>query len=608
MRAILALLTLILAVGPAFAEDLEPRHGIAMHGELKYAENFKRFDYANPDAPKGGAVKLAAIGGFDSFNGFIIKGEAADGIGMIYDTLMLDSADEAFSQYGLLAESVEMPEDRSWVAFNLRKQARWHDGKPVTAEDVVFTFKTLLAKGRPFYRFYYGSVEKAEATSARRVKFTFKSGENRELPLILGQLAVLPKHYWKDRDFDKTTLEAPLGSGPYKVEKFEANRTVTYNRVKDYWGKDLAVNRGRDNFDVIEYDYYRDATVALEAFKAGEFDFRNENISKNWATSYDIPAVREGLIQKLEVKHGMPAGMQGFAYNTRRDLFKDARVRQALAYAFDFTWSNKNLFYGQYVRTRSYFDNSEMAAEGLPAGDELAVLEPYRGRIPEEVFTKVYTPPETDGTGRIRSNLRQADNLLKQAGWVIKDGQRVNAETGQTLEFETMLASPSFERVVLPFAKNLERLGVKMRVRTVDTAQYIKRLETYDFDMVVFSWGQSLSPGNEQRNFWTSEAASRPGSRNVIGIADSVVDELVEKLIASEDRKSLVTHSKALDRVLQWGHYVIPHWHLDYQRIAHWDKFGIPKTTPIRGAQFATWWVDPGKAGSLEDRKKRLGE
>lgn len=608
MRLLSAIFGLILAASSVAAGDVIPRHGIAMHGEVKYPPDFTHFAYVNPNAPQGGGVKMAAIGGFDSFNGFIIKGEAADGLNMIYDSLMVDSADEAFSQYGLLAETVEMPDDRSWVAFNLRPEARWHDGRPVTAEDVVFTFNVLIDKGQPSFRFYYAGVEKVEATSDRRVKFTFKAGDNRELPLILGQLEILPKHYWQGRDFDKTTLDPPLGSGPYKIESFEANRTVIYKRVADYWGKDLAVNRGQNNFDAYEYDYYRDDTVALEAFKAGEFDMRLENISKNWAVSYDIPAVREGLIRKLEVKHKMPAGLQGFAYNIRRDLFKDARVRRALAYAFDFAWSNKNLFYGQYVRTRSYFDNSEMAATGLPAAGELAILEPYRGRAPAEVFTKEYQPPATDGSGTIRANLSIADGLLKEAGWVIKDGRRVHAETGKPFEFETLLANPSFERVVLPFAKNLERLGVKMRVRTVDSSQYIKRLETFDFDMMVFSWGQSLSPGNEQRNYWTAAAAARPGSRNVVGINDPVVDELVEKLIASPDRESLINHSKALDRVLQWGHYVIPHWHLDYQRIALWDKFGMPEATPLRGAQINAWWIDADKNNSLAARRKRLGE
>ncbi len=603
LTALAALLALWALPAGAADADAAPRHAIAMHGQPKYPPGFEHFDYVNPEAPKGGVVKLSSIGGFDSFNPFIIKGEPATAVGLIYDTLMVSSADEAFSQYGLLAESVEMPEDRSWVAFTLRPEARWHDGKPVTAADVVFTFEALLAKGRPFYRFYYASVETIEATSERRVKFTFKAGQNRELPLILGQLAVLPKHYWESRDFSKTTLEPPLGSGPYRIERFEPNRTVVYRRLPDYWGRDVPAVRGLYNFDIIQYDYYRDATVALEAFKAGEFDYRDENTSKLWATAYDIPAVERGDIRMLEIKHQLPAGMQGYVFNTRREMFKDPRVRRALAYGFDFPWTNEHLFYGQYVRTRSYFSNSEMAATGLPSAAELAILEPYRGRLPEEVFTEEYAPPTTDGSGRIRDNLRQGDRLLKEAGWVIRDGRRVHQDSGQVMDFEVLLVSPAFERITLPLAKNLERLGVGMRVRTVDSSQYIKRLETYDFDMIVNSWGQSLSPGNEQRGFWTTAAAERPGGRNYAGITDPVVDELVEKLIAARDRESLVAHSKALDRVLQWGHYVIPHWHLDYQRIAIWNKFGFPQTTPLRGLQFFTLWIDETLAASFEERR-----
>lgn len=605
-RLLFSLLMLSFLALSVTAVSAEPRHGIAMHGELKYGADFKHFDYVNPDAPKGGNVKLATTGSFDSFNGFIIKGEAAEGIGSLYDTLLISSADEAFSEYGLLAETVETPEDRSWVKFTLRKQARWHDGQPITAEDVIWTFKTLMEKGQPFYRFYYSSVEKAEKIDDRTVKFIFKPGENRELPLIMGQLTVLPKHYWQDRDFTRTTLEPPLGSGPYKIEDFEAGRFVKYRRVDDYWGKNLPVNVGQDNFDTIRYDYYRDATVLVEAFKAGEFDFRMENTSKVWATGYDFPALDKGLVIKEEIKHNRGTGMQGFIYNIRRDMFKDPRVRQALATAFDFEWSNKNLFYGQYKRSRSYFENSELAATGLPGPDELALLEPYRDRIPDDVFTKEYNPPKTEGDGRIRANLRDGDRLLKEAGWIIKDKKRVNAETGQVLEFEILLVSPAFERISLPFAKNLERLGVKANVRTVDSAQYLRRLETFDFDIITFPFGQSLSPGNEQRGYWGSEAARQNGSRNFIGIENPVIDELVEKLIAAPDRKSLITRTKALDRVLQWGHYLIPHWHLDYDRLVYWNKFQHPKITPLQGTQFNTWWINPVTAETTEKAKQQF--
>ena len=605
-RIVTVLLSVPLLLVGTFTVLAQPQHGLAMHGEPKYAPDFKHFNYVNPDAPKGGDVKLASTGSFDSFNHAIIKGEAAAGIGGIYDALLTSSADEAFTEYGLLAESVETPEDRSWVQFVLRKEARWHDGQPVTADDVIWTFNTLVEKGQPFYRYYYASVEKAEKIDARTVRFTFKPGENRELPLIMGQLAVLPKHYWQGRDFTKTTLEPPLGSGPYKVDSFEAGRFVKYQRVADYWGRDLPVNVGMNNFDTLRYDYYRDATVQVEAFKAGEFDYRAENSSKNWATSYDFPALDKGLVKKEEIKHNRAAGMQGFVFNTRREMFSDPKVRQALAYAFDFEWSNRNLFYGQYKRSRSYFDNSELAATGLPGPDELEILEPYRDRVPADVFAKEYQPPKTKGNGRIRANLKIGDALLKQAGWIIKDKKRVNRETGEALEFEVLLVSPLFERITLPVAKNLERLGVKVRVRTVDSAQYRTRLETFDYDVITFAYGQSLSPGNEQRGFWGSDAASRNGSRNFIGVNDPVVDELIEKLIAAPDRESLITRTRALDRVLQWGHYVIPHWHLDYDRLVYWDKFQRPAITPLQGAQFDAWWINPDNAKKTEKAKQGL--
>jgi len=608
MRLTAAFIAALAIAVPAATGAAEPTHGpgIAMHGQPRYGADFRHFDYVNPDAPKGGNVRLSAIGGFDSLNPFIVKGEAADGLGLTYDTLTVQSSDEAFTEYGLLAETIETPADRSWVQFTLRREARWHDGKPITADDLLFSFGMLREKGSPLYRFYYASVEKAEKVDERTVRFVFKPGDNRELPLILGQLAVFPKHYWEGREFDKTTLEPPLGSGPYRIKSFEPGRRIVYERVADYWGKDLAVNRGRHNFDVISYDYYRDSTVELEAFKAGEFDFRLESSAKNWATAYQIPALRDGLLIKAEIHHNRPAGMQGFVYNTRRGQFADPRVRAALAYAFDFEWSNKNLFYGQYKRTRSYFDNSELGATGLPSPEELKVLEPFRGKVPEEVFTKEYNPPATDGTGRIRDNLREGDRLFKEAGWIVKDGQRVNAKTGRPFEFVITLVQPDFERIALPFANTLERLGVKARVRVVDSAQYLRLLETFDYDVIVFGFGQSTSPGNEQRYYWGSEAADQPGSRNFAGIKDPSIDALVEQLIAAPDRESLITYTRALDRLLQWGFYVIPHFHLDYDRIAYWAVFGRPEVTPAQGAQFDTWWIDPAKAKALEARKSSL--
>ncbi len=595
-----ATLTIGLYATMSGAPVLADSHGIAMHGDLKYPEGFSHFEYVNPDAPKGGKVRLSAIGSFDSLNPFIVKGVSAAGVGYIYETLLMHAADEAFSEYGLLAQSVKMPEDRSWVEFTLRPEARWHDGMPVTADDVIWSFETLLEKGQPFYRFYYGSVEKVEKTGERSVKFSFSPGENRELPLIIGELSVLPKHYWQDRDFNKTSMAPPLGSGPYRISAVDAGRSITIERVKDYWGKDLAVNKGQYNFDTIRYDYYRDSTVVLEAFKAGEFDYRNENSSKAWATEYDVPAVASGRLIKAEITHQRSSGMQGFIFNTRRDLFKDRHVRQALAYAFDFEWSNKNLFYGQYRRTRSYFDNSELAATGLPSAEELALLEPYRGRIPDEVFTTEYIPPTNDGSGNIRKNLRTASKLLRDAGWTVQDGKRIHTETGQELTFEVLLISPLFERIVLPFAKNLEKLGVKINVRTIDTAQYTRRLDTHDFDMIVSGFGQSLSPGNEQRSFWGSQAADLEGGRNYIGIKDPAIDELIEKIISASDRKGLITATRALDRVLQWGAWVIPHWHSSNDRLAFWNKFGRPDITPVQGNQFTAWWIDAEKEAALK--------
>lgn len=587
------------ATTSAIAEEPAWSHGLAMHGGLKYGPDFKHFDYVNPNAPKGGDIRLGAIGTFDSLNSFIVKGSGAAGTGLIYDSLMSNAADEAFTEYGVLAEAVRTPKDRSWVEFRLRENARWHDGKPVTPYDVIWTFETLLKEGRPFYRFYYGSVISAVKTGDRTVRFNFKPGENRELPLIMGQLTVLPKHYWETREFNKTTLEPPLGSGPYRIAKVDAGRSITLERVKDYWGADIPTQKGMNNFDTIHYDYYRDTTVALEAFKAGRFDYRSENASKLWATAYESPQVKAGKIIKEEIAHNRSAGMQGFVFNTRRDMFKDKNVRKALAYAFDFEWSNKALFYGQYVRTRSFFDNSELAATGLPSAKELKILEPLRGRIPDEVFTTEYNPPSTEGKNGLRRNLRTASKLLTDAGWVIKGKQRVNAETGEPFEFEVLLRSPLFERIVLPFAQNLEKLGIEARVRTVDPSQYRRRLDTYDYDVIVGGAGQSLSPGNEQRAFWGSEAADQEGGRNTIGIKDPAIDELIETLIAAPDRQSLITATRALDRVLQWGHYVIPQWHIPYDRVAYWNIFDRPDITPDSGNQLMAWWVVPEKAEAV---------
>ena len=598
-------LTVSLFAAIAAADGNRVGHGIAMYDDLKYGPDFTHFDYVDPKAPKGGEMKHAAIGTFDSFNPFIIKGNPDMASALIYDTLLTPSADEPFSEYGLLAETVETPPDRSWVAFTLRPQARWHDGQPLTVDDVIWSFETLRAKGQPFFRAYYASVEKVEQTGERTVKFTFKPGQNRELPLIMGQLVVLPKHYWAGRDFEATTLDPPLGSGPYAIDKFEAGRWSTYRRVADYWGKDLPVNVGRHNIDVQRYDYYRDDTVALEALKGGEYDIRFEMSAKAWATGYDVPAVRNGLLKKEEIKNDRPAGMQSYAFNLRRPLFQDRRVREALGYGFDFEWSNRTLFYGQYTRTRSYFANSELASSGLPQGQDLAVLEPYRGKVPDDVFNKEFQPPATDGSGNIRDNLRKASELLKAAGWDIdpKTKMLANTSTHQPLEFEILLVEPLFERITLPFAKNLERLGITARVRTVDASQYKKRNDDFDFDVIVNNWPESESPGNEQREYWTSAFADQPGSANLLGLKDPVVDALVDQLIASPDRASLVARTHALDRVLLWGFYVVPQWYLSNDRVAYWDKFGRPAITPAQGVQVDTWWMDPAKVAALQQKK-----
>lgn len=578
-------------------------HGMAMHGDLKYGPDARHFEYVNPDAPKGGEIRLSALGTFDNFNGFIIRGNAAAGLGLLYMPLSIQSDDEPFSEYGQLAERIETPEDRSWVAFTLRKEARWSDGKPITADDVIFTLDILREKGLPFFRSYYGSVDKAEKVSEHEVKFTFKGETNLELPLIIGQMPVLPRHYWEGKEFDRTTLEQPVSSGPYRIRNFEPGRFIVYERVKDWWAQDLWTNRGRFNFDEIRFDYFRDSTVALEAFKSGQTDLRRENIARNWATAYDIPAVQRGDIKKEEIKHEIPQGMQAFVMNLRRSQFQDRRVRLALVQMFDFEWMNKTLFFDSYVRTKSYFSNSELASSGLPSPEELKILEPLRGKIPDEVFTTEFTLPVTDGSGNNRTGQREALRLFKEAGWEVKGGRLVNAQN-QPFAFEILLSDPSFERIALPYKQALERIGINASVRTVDTAQFQRRTDTFDFDMVVGGAGQSLSPGNEQREFWGSEAAKEEGSRNLSGIADPAIDQLVELVISAPDRESLITRTRALDRVLLWHWYMIPQWHLSAFRIAYWDVFGRPAINPKYDLPFVdTWWIDPDKQAAMRGKR-----
>ena len=603
MRRVPATIVVALLLGFTGAARGAATHGVSLFGDLKYGPDFEHFDYVNPDAPKDGTMRRSAIGTFDTLNPFVIKGIPASGVGEVFDTLAVRSEDEPSSIYGLVAENIELAPDKLSVLYTLRKEARFHDGSPMTPDDVVWTFEMLRAKGQPHYRSYYGDVTKVEKEGERGIRFYFKSAENRELPQILGEMPVLSKAYWAGRDFEKTTLDPPLGSGPYKIESLDPGRSITYRRVADYWAADLPVNKGRYNVDVIRYDYYRDTTIALEAFKAGQYDVRSEISSKNWATGYDSPALRAGLIKKEEIPNELPSGMQGFGYNLRRPLFQDPRVREALAYAFDFEWSNKELFYGAYTRTRSYFDNSELAATGVPQGEELKILEKFRGRIPDAVFTTEYDPPKYDGSGNIRDGLRAALKLLKEAGWTFKGEKLVNDETGQPFEFEILLVQPEFERIVLPFKKNLERMGINARVRTIDPAQYQKRMETFDYDMTVVGFGESLSPGNEQREFWGSQAADEQGSSNLLGIKNTLIDELIEELIRAPDRPSLVAHTRALDRVLQYGYYVIPNYHLSAFRVAYWDKFRRPAISPKYAVGLDTWWIDPGAEQSVEAKK-----
>ena len=597
----LALFLLFLSF-PVLADyQATPAKGVAMHGTPRYGWNFKNFDYVNPDAPKGGTLKMSAFGSFDTFNPYVIKGVAAAGTGLLFDTLMVESADEPFSEYGLIAETIEMPKDRSWVAFNINKKARFSDGTPVTAQDIVFSFNLLKTKGLPMFRYYYGNVASVEADKTLRVLFKFKEGDNRELPLILGQMPVLSEKYWKDKDFTATTLDKIVGSGPYKIAGFEAGRYVIYERDPDYWAKDLPAVKGFYNFDKIRYDYYRDATVAVEAFKSAAFDVRVENEAKKWVSAYNGFSEKDGLIKK-SFAHSLPSGMQGFVFNTRRPVFADRNVRKALGMVFDFEWSNKNLFYGLYKRTKSYFDNSEMAAQGLPKGDELKLLENYKDQLPPEVFKEKFAPEQTKGDGNIRPQLEKAFALLEEAGWTIQNNVLKN-DQGEPFRFEILIDSASsgaWERIVLPYVRNLKRLGITATLRAVDSTQYKNRVDSYDYDMIVHVWGQSTSPGNEQRYFWGSAAADVNGSQNYAGIKNPVVDELIEKIVEAPDRAKLVAAVRALDRVLLWEYYVVPHWYVPATRLVFWNKFGMLDVPVMKGVQMMTWWVDPEKEKALQ--------
>lgn len=598
-----ALFGALLVALPALAQTAQ--NGLALHGEPHYGTTFTHFDYVNPDAPKGGDLHLSATGTYDTLNPFTLKGVAAEGVGFMFETLMVRSLDEPFSQYGWVAESVTVAPDRTWVSYKLRPQAHFQDGAPITPEDVIFSFEVLRDKGHPSFRSYYKDVVKAEKTGAHEVKFTFRDATNTELPMIVGELPILSKKSWEGKDFAATTLDPVIGSGPYKIERMTQGRDMTLVRDKNWWAADLPVNKGRYNFDHITYDYYRDATVALEAFFAGRYDYRFENIAKNWALNYNTPAVQQGLIQKQTIQNELPSGMQAFIFNMRRPMFQDRRVREALGYAFDFEWSNKNFAYGAYSRTSSYFENSELAAKGLPSPAELKLLEPYRGKVPDDVFTKAFTLPKTDGSGDARDNLRKAADLLRDAGWVLKNGVLTDAQ-GHPFKFEIIENQPIFDRWVQPYITNLKRLGIEATLRVADTSQFQNRMDNFDYDMTISVFGQSLSPGNEQFDMWGSSKAEAKGSRNLIGVHDPVVDALLEKLVHASSREDLVTVSRALDRVLLWQYYVVPHWYIGTYRIAYWDKFGEPKIAPKYGlAVTDSWWIDPSKVGKIDSAQNR---
>jgi microcin C transport system substrate-binding protein len=588
------------------------RHGVSLFGELKYPADFKHFDYVNPDAPKGGSVRMIGLGTFDNFNEVVagLKGSLAAFAGVVSDSLMVPVLDEVETSYGLLAEAVSYPADFASATFRLRAGARHHDGRPVTVEDVIFSMEAFK-KYSPGHAAYYRHVAKMEQTGEREVAFILDAPGNREMPLIIGQLNVLAKHWWegtdpsgKKRDVGATTLEPPLGNGAYRVKDFVAGRTVAYERVKDYWAKDLGVSIGRDNFDELRFEYFRDGTVALEAFKADQIDWRTENIAKNWATAYDFPAVRDKRVLLEEFPLRSRGIMQAFAFNTRREKFKDPRLRLAFNYAYDFEEMNKQIFFGQYKRITSYFEGTELACSGLPAGQELDILEKVRDKIPPEVFTKPYTNPVGGSRENIRSNLREAVRLLKEAGYEVRNQKLVDARTGEPLSIEMLSEDPSVERVILFYKPSLERLGITVNVRTVDPAQYENRLRNWDFDIIVAVWPESLSPGNEQRDYWGSQAADTLGSRNYIGIKNPTVDALIDRVIFAKDRAELVAATRALDRVLLWNHYVVPQYSTDQTRTARWDRFGHPGVLPkyAEPAFPTVWWWDAEKAARIGTR------
>ncbi len=594
------------AAGPAW------RHGVSAFGELKYPSGFKQFDYVKASAPKGGAARQIAIGTFDNFNTVVagIKGALVLGIELNYDTLLVPALDEVSSDYGLLAESVSYPDNFSSASYRLRAEAKWHDGTPVTPDDVVFSFdafKKFSAQAAANFQ----HVVKAEKTGDREVSFMFDAPGSRGLPQIVGQLIILPKAWWegtdkdgKKRDIGSTTLEPPLGSGPYRIKEFAPGRSIAYERVKDYWGSAVNVNIGRDNFEELRFEYFRDTTIALEAFKADSVDWRLENSAKNWATGYDFPAVTDKRVILEEFPINNVGVMQAFAFNIRREKFQDPRVRLAFNYAFDFEEMNKQIFFGQYKRIASYFQGTDLAATGLPSGRELELLDTVRGQIPADVFTKPYSNPVSGTPAAVRDNLREAVRLLKESGYDMRDQQFVNRKSGEPFTVEFLGNNPVFERVFLFYKPSLERLGITVSVRTVDEAQYENRLRSWDFDIITFAWPETQLPGNELRDYFGSQAADQSGSDNMIGIKNPAVDAMTEHVVFAKTYEDLVAAAKALDRVLLWNHYVVPQWSYNKVRTARWDRFSHHNPLPKYGMSAfpSLWWWDADKAAKTASR------
>lgn len=598
VRPLCALGALSVALVLAPPAAAEPRHGVSIFGDLKYGPDFEHFDYASPDAIKGGSMTLALLGTYDSTHPFLLKGAPAFGAAGIYDTLMSSSLDESSAAYGLLAETIDVADDGGSATFVLRSEAVFHDGHPVTAEDVVWSFETLMSEGHPRFRNYWTAVSGAEAIDERTVRFTFSESDNPELPVIIGQVPVMPKHFWDDREFGKTTLEPLLGGSAYRFGKIDPGRSITYEVVDDYWGRDLPVNVGKDNFD-LRYDYYRDTTVGLEALKAGDSDFRLENTAKNWATAYDFPALTEGRVIKEELPDESTQMTQAYLFNLRQDKYDDPRVRRALAYTFDFEWLNANLFYGAYERTLSYFQNSDMQASGVPEGRELEILEAFRDQLPEALFEEPYSLPITDGSGNIRGELRQAIALFKEAGYEVRDGVMTNLSTGEPFALDVIIRQPNVEKIVLTWKKNLERIGVGLELRIIDSAQYQKRMEDFDYDVTTHLWLQTDSPGNEQYDYWHSRNVDVPGSLNVAGIADPVIDAIIPIIVRASSREEQVAATKALDRVLLWRDYTLLQYFAPTNRIAYTNKFSRPEILPRNAIGLSFWWVDPVKEAAL---------